>query len=76
MRRSLMLPSSAMAMASRSAASATGAPWKLPPESISPLSAKTMGLSVAALISMETVRVANASASRTVPCTWGMQRSV
>ena len=34
---------------------ATGSPWKLPPESSSPVSAKTIGLSVAAFISTSTV---------------------
>ncbi len=35
---------------------ATGAPWKLPPETMSPVSAKTIGLSVAALASISTAR--------------------
>jgi hypothetical protein len=35
-------------MARTSAAIATGSPWKLPPESSSPVSANTIGLSVAA----------------------------
>ena len=52
MRRSLIAPSSATAMARKSAAMATGSPWKFPPESISPVSANTMGLSVAALSSI------------------------
>ena len=50
-RRSLIAPSSATAIARRSAAIATGWPWKLPPERISPVSAKTIGLSVAEFIS-------------------------
>jgi len=74
MRRSLMAPSSATAMASTSAAMATGSPWKLPPESSSPVSANTIGLSVAAFSSISTVRVTKRSASRAAPCTWGMQR--
>ena len=75
-RRSLMAPSSATAMATISAARATGAPWKFPPESSSPVSAKTMGLSVPALISISTDRRAKPSASRTAPCTCGTQRSL
>ncbi len=58
MRRSLIAPSSATAIASKSAAMATGSPWKLPPESSSPVSAKTIGLSVAAFSSMAIVRSA------------------
>ena len=58
MRRSLIAPSSATAIASMSAAMATGSPWKLPPESSSPVSANTIGLSVAAFSSMAIVRSA------------------
>ena len=43
-------------MTIRSAAIATGAPWKLPPVTISPVSAKTIGLSVAALASISSTR--------------------
>ncbi len=50
-RRSLIVASGTIAAASRSAAIAIGAPWKLPPETMSPLSANTIGLSVALLIS-------------------------
>ena len=42
---------------------------------MSPVSAKTMGLSVALLASMSTVSRMNRSASRTAPCTWAAQRS-
>ena len=59
-RRSLIVASCASAIASMSAASATGAPWKLPPDTISPSSANTMGLSVAALASVSSVVRANA----------------
>ena len=55
MRRSLIAPSSAAAMASTSAAIATGSPWKFPPESSSCVSANTIGLSVAPFSSMATV---------------------
>ena len=56
-RRSEMPASSASAIFSVSSAMATGSPWKLPLESTSPRSANTSGLSVAALISMETTPV-------------------
>ena len=67
-RRSLIVASCATPMASRSAASATGAPWKLPPDTISPSSAKTIGLSVAALASISTTpaRVGDGVARRAV----------
>ena len=55
-RRSEMLASSATAIARQSSANATGCPWKLPFETISRSSRRTSGLSVAALISIETVR--------------------
>ena len=51
MRRSVMAPISAIATASASAASATGSAWKLPPDSSTPWSANTSGLSVTALAS-------------------------
>ena len=57
LRRSLIVARCVTAIASMSAASATGAPWKLPPETMSPsASAKTIGLSVAAFISIASVR--------------------
>jgi hypothetical protein len=73
-RRSLIAPSSAAAIARRSAAIATGWPWKLPPERISPVSANTIGLSVAEFISTTCARVTYSSASRAAPWTCGMQR--
>ena len=51
-RRSEMLPISATASASVSAANATGSAWKLPPDSTSPCSTNSSGLSVTALASM------------------------
>ena len=62
-------------MASTTSASATGWPWKLPPETISPVSAKTRGLSVAAFTSRASTARQNPSPSRAAPWTWGMQRS-
>ena len=59
----------------RSHTSATGAAWKFPPDTSVPVSAKTIGLSVAAFISISITRRACAAASRAVPCTCGMQRS-
>jgi hypothetical protein len=46
----------------------------LPPETIAPVSAKTIGLSVAALLSIATVRRTNESASRAAPWTWAAHR--
>ena len=74
MRRSAIAPSSAAPSASTSAASATGSPWKLPPETTSPSSGKTSGLSVTALSSIASRRSTSASRSRAAPCTCGMQR--
>ena len=50
-RRSEMVARWEAAMASTSSARDTGWPWKFPPETMSPASAKTRGLSVAALTS-------------------------
>jgi hypothetical protein len=58
MRRSAMAPTSAMAQAMASAASATGSAWKLPPEIIAPSSANTSGLSVTALASRSSTSAA------------------
>ncbi len=76
MRRSEIAPSSARAIASTSAANATGSPWKLPPESTSPVSGKTSGLSVTEFISMPSLRSTSAARSRAAPCTCGMQRTL
>ena len=54
-RRSEMLASSETAIASASRAKASGWPWKLPFETISPESTRTRGLSVPALSSTATV---------------------
>jgi hypothetical protein len=48
---------------------------EVPPETRSPVSAKTMGLSVEALISIARISRTNRNVSRDAPCTWGMQRS-
>jgi hypothetical protein len=86
MRRSLMEPSSAMPSLAKSIASATGWPWKLPPEttvpppvasasgSASEPSGKTRGLSVALLSSMVSTARVYWSASSVAPWTWGTQR--
>ena len=59
-------------MASTSAAMATGSPWKLPPESSSPVSAKTIGLSVAAFIStLDRARRRSRARRATAPWTCG-----
>ena len=72
---SLIVASCASARTSRSAAIATGAPWKLPPETISPAPAKTIGLSVAALASVVNVAATKRSASRAAPWTCAAHRS-
>src|SRR5471030_2152948 len=76
MRRSEMLPISAMASASVSAAKATGSAWKFPPETTTALSPfwKISGLSVTALASMSSVRAALAIRSMQAPITCGWQR--
>ena len=75
MRASLTSASSATAMVAASSAIATGCPWKLPPLTMRRSSAKTIGLSVTALISISSTRRVYASASRDAPCTCGMQRT-
>ena len=74
MRRSEMEASSAQAMPRKSKGRAMGSPWKLPPEITAPSSQKSRGLSVTAFSSISTRLRINASASRTAPWTWGMQR--
>ncbi len=54
---------------------AIGAPWKLPPDTMSPVSANTIGLSVALLSSTSSVSRTNRNASRTAPWTCAAQRS-
>ena len=57
-----------------SAAKATGSAWTLPPETISPESASTSGLSVTALASISSTRAAWRRLSRQAPTTCGWQR--
>lgn len=73
-RRSLMLATSAAAIARKSSTYATGAPWKLPFDSTRP-STVTTGLSIAAASSRRATAVAWSSVSRAAPCTWGAHRS-
>ena len=74
MRRSAMAPTSAAAIASRSQARPSGAPWKLPQDSMRP-SSSTIGLSIAESSSIPATRSACARASRAAPLTWGAHRS-
>ena len=73
-RRSAIVAMLVRAMARKSHTIATDCPWKFPPLNISP-SSKTSGLSVAAFSSRPTIPSAKPRASRTGPCTCGMQRS-
>ena len=72
-RRSLIEASSARAMASMSAANASGSPWKFPVVMTSPSGTMT-GLSTTAPSSVVMTWRANSSTSRTAPCTCGAQR--
>ena len=69
-----MAPTWAIAMASRSQATPSGAPWKLPHDSMRP-SGSTIGLSIAEMSSMRATPSAYPAASRAAPCTCGVQRS-
>ena len=73
-RRSAIAPTSAAAIARKSQAYPTGAPWKLPHDSTRP-SGSTIGLSIAACSSAPATRSAWSSVSRAAPTTWGAQRS-
>ncbi len=73
MRRSEIAPTSAAAIARKSQASATGAPWKLPHDSTRP-SGSTIGLSIAEPSSASATASAWARVSRAAPWTWGLQR--
>ena len=73
MRRSLIAPTSAAAIARKSQANATGAPWKLPHDSTRP-SGSTIGLSIAATSSFAATDSAWARVSRAAPWTCGVQR--
>ena len=73
-RRSAIAPTSAAAMARKSHASATGAPWKFPHDSTRP-SGSTTGLSIAERSSAAATVSACAHVSRAAPFTWGAHRS-
>ena len=73
-RRSAIAPTSAIAIASASQANASGAPWKLPHDSIRP-SGSTIGLSIALASSALATVSAWTSTSRAAPATCGAQRS-
>ena len=72
-RRSLIEASSDTAMASMSAAKASGSPWKFPVVMTSPSGTMT-GLSTTEPSSVVTTWRAKVSTSRTAPCTCGAQR--
>ena len=79
-RRSEMAERSARAMAQKSAAKASGWPWKFPVDTTSPPGpplgpASTTGLSVTEASSRSTTDRAKAITSRVAPWTWGAQRS-
>ena len=74
MRRSASEPISQTAIASMSAANATGSAWKLPPDSASPVSANTSGLSETPFASVASVAAACRIRSSTAPITCGWQR--
>jgi len=78
-RRSEIEARSANAMAQKSAAKASGWPWKLPVEATSPAppspSTRTTGLSVTEASSRSTTVRAKAITSRLAPWTWGAHRS-
>ena len=73
-RRSEIEATPTVAPARASRATATGWPWKFPPETTSP-SSKTMGLSDTEPISVSMTRAVNPSTSRKAPWTWGAQRN-
>ena len=72
-RRSAIAPISATAMARKSAANPSGAPWKLPHDSTRP-SGSTIGLSIADASSFSATKRQCARVSRTAPWTDGVQR--
>jgi hypothetical protein len=67
-------PTSAAAIARKSQAKPTGAPWKLPHERTRP-SGSTIGLSIAERSSARATRSQCASVSRAAPATCGEHRS-
>ena len=75
-RRSEMLASSLMAMASESMGMAMGSPWKFPADITMSSSGKILGLSVAELISFSRTDFTYRMLSLTAPCTCGMQRKL
>ncbi len=76
MRRSEMLATSHSAIASVSAAKATGSAWKLPPDSESSVSGNNKGLSVTAFASIRSDSVTFLNKSRQAPITCGWQRKL
>ena len=74
-RRSEMLATVTTPRARASSATATGWPWKFPPDSTSPVSAKTTGLSDTDPISRSRTWRLNDSTSRIAPWTCGAHRS-
>ncbi len=74
MRRSAIAPTSALAIARKSQAWASGAPWKFPHDSTRP-SGRIIGLSIAETSSAAPTCRAWASVSRAAPWTCGAQRS-
>ena len=73
-RRSAIAPTSAAAIARKSHAIATGAPWKLPHDSTRP-SGSTTGLSIAERSSAAATPSTCVRVSRAAPFTCGAQRS-
>ena len=70
-----MLASGTSEVASASSATATGWPWKFPPESTSSSSGNTIGLSETAFASTSRTPRTNRSTSRVAPFTCGEHRS-
>jgi hypothetical protein len=73
-RRSAIAPTSAAAIARKSQASATGAPWKFPHDSTRP-SGSTTGLSMAERSSAAATFSTWSHVSRAAPFTCGAQRT-
>ena len=73
-RRSAIAPTSAAAIARKSQAIATGAPWKFPHDSTRP-SGRTTGLSIAERSSATATRLHVGPVSRVAPFTCGAQRT-
>ena len=73
-RRSAIAPTSAAAIARKSHANASGAPWKLPHDSTRP-SGRIIGLLIAAASSLAATRSACSTVSRAAPSTCGAHRN-